>query len=661
MDIFRWQPPAPQGSSFRALVSDVSLPDAIGLMVDVLLFEGLLALDMAPATAHIFSFLPAAGLCWGIKARLRPPTLASVFSRPRILAALLVALAAVFVRGGLLGTLIHLGSWPPQAAILPAAILAALVNAAGGAFYVFRSENRPNAPEAHWPIIALALIVYAVLLRLFYLGLPEILHEEGYYWNFAQHLALGYLDHPPMVGWIIWLFTSLLGNNEFAVRLGAFILWTVGACYSYALSRRMFGPAIGRNAVLLYAVLPMFFGVGFVMLPDSSLVVCWAAALYYLYRFLIDEAPGAVWGVGCFFGLGLISKYTIVLLAAAALVFVILDPRARKWLKSPRLYLAMVLAGVLFGPVILWNARHEWASFVFQGPRRVTGDFTFNLPELIGSVLVLITPAGLTAAVLAAFSKRAFTAAEPVVKRQSAERAHRLFMLLTGLPLFVFFVFSLFRQTKLNWTGPIWLGMLPYMARLMMPMGEGLRFKWPVFGHRPLRATIIFLVLFYGAALHYLALGLPGIPYPTNLLGLGCRDVAWQVEDMVDRIEAQSGHRPLVVGMDTDRINSWLAFYRGHGGGQGARETGGRHLFGMESGMYQFWFPPQAQRNQTLVLVGRKPKDLTDARVEAHIAQGGEVHELTARRKGWIVRRNYYRIVSGYHPDERADQKGSSD
>jgi dolichol-phosphate mannosyltransferase len=640
-----------QGFAVQVRTSHFLLPAAIGLLADLLLFYALLSLDLLPETAHIVSFLAGCVLCWVFFTKKKQLQMPLVFSGRQFLAALGVALAAVFLRGGLLGSLIAGWSMAPQMAILPAALLAALVNAVGASFFVFDDHHPESIQVTDQPIIIWAWVGYLFLLRLFYLGLPEILHEEGYYWNFAKHLALGYLDHPPMVAWIIGLFTRLLGENEFAIRLGAFILWGGGAYYSFALSLRMFGPAVARNTVLLYAVLPIFFGVGFVMLPDSSLVACWAGALYYLYRFLIDEKPGAVWGIGLFVGLGLLSKYTIVLLAAAALAFVIIDPEARKWLKNPRLYLAMSLAGALFSPVIYWNAGHQWVSFMYQGPQRVTGDLTFNLPHLIGSILVLITPAGLTAAALFAFSKKAFTANEPAAQKERAKRTHTLFMLLTGLPVFVFFAFSLFRQTKLNWTGPIWLAVLPYMARLMTPAGMQFRFKWPLFGKRPFWTTLVSLTLFYAAALHYLTLGLPGIPYPVNLLGLGWRDIAGQVDAIVDNIETQSGQRPLVVGMDTDQINSWLAFYRDRESLMGVRQTSGRHLFAMNSGMYAFWFPPEAQENQTLVLLGRKPGDLTSPRVEARVGQAGEIQELTATRKGRIIRRNYYRVVSGYRPN----------
>ena len=156
-----------------------------------------------------------------------------------------------------------------------------------------------------------------------------------------------------------------------------------------------------------------------------------------------------------------------------------------------------------------------------------------------------------------------------------------------------------------------------------------------------------------------MGLGLAGVPFPKNLSGQGWPDIACQVEAVVEEIEDRTGHRPLVVGMDKDRINSWLAFYRGKCGrlaerygrfATGAHETSGRHIFGKRSGMYLFWFPTEAHRGKTLVLVGRKPDDLMGPAIESRITRGGEINELIAEIDGRVVRKNYYRVVEGYQP-----------
>ena len=81
-----------------------------------------------------------------------------------------------------------------------------------------------------------AIIVLVVVGRLVFSFLIDLLPEEAYYWNYGQHLALAYFDHPPMVGWIIRAFTAILGDTEFAVRAGPFGCWLVAAYYIYRLT-----------------------------------------------------------------------------------------------------------------------------------------------------------------------------------------------------------------------------------------------------------------------------------------------------------------------------------------------------------------------------------------------------------------------------------------
>jgi dolichol-phosphate mannosyltransferase len=460
------------------------------------------------------------------------------------------------------------------------------------------------------------------------------------------------------VGWVVWLFTALLGDSEFALRLGPLLFWFAGGYYCHRLTQRIYDGNVARDAVLLYGLLPYFFGVSFVLLPDSFLVACWAASLYYIYRFVIDEKSAAVLGVGVFIGAGLLSKYTIVLLGGAAIIFLVADRRACRLLARPQVYMAVVLAVLVFLPVIYWNVRHSWASFVFQGPRRISGNFDFSLLELLGSLLVLVTPTGVMAILAIALKKKMFESELSAIHGDGGARRYRLLMILAGIPFAVFLYFSLFRQTKLIWTGPVWIALLPFMARLMRPL-DGPAGTWlPVFGRRPWKITLVTLALLYGAILQYMSIGLPGISYPVNRVGFGWRELSAQIEEIVTEIENQTGKRPLVVGMDKDRINSWLAFYRGrstpHADGRrtnlGAAETGGRHLFGSDSNMYLFWFPPAAQKGKSMILVGRKPGDLTGPHIDARIRSGGDVHEITVQRDGHIIRRNYYRLIEGYSP-----------
>src|SRR5690349_7924351 len=64
--------------------------------------------------------------------------------------------------------------------------------------------------------VALGLLLFW---RMWYAALRQLTPDEALYWVWARHLSTGYLDHPPMVAWLIWLSRHVLGDNELGVRI----------------------------------------------------------------------------------------------------------------------------------------------------------------------------------------------------------------------------------------------------------------------------------------------------------------------------------------------------------------------------------------------------------------------------------------------------------
>ena len=52
-------------------------------------------------------------------------------------------------------------------------------------------------------------------------------NDEAYHWLYAEHPALGYYDHPPMMAWIEMLGLSLpgAGASAWALRIGFIVLF----------------------------------------------------------------------------------------------------------------------------------------------------------------------------------------------------------------------------------------------------------------------------------------------------------------------------------------------------------------------------------------------------------------------------------------------------
>jgi dolichol-phosphate mannosyltransferase len=163
-------------------------------LVDVVIFDLLLFAGVSLRSSHMAAFAAAIVLNYLLK--VRSTILANRRTRDlRLHLQLAVAaLLALFLRGGVLGLLTQHCGWPAQISIL-FAVAAGLAVTLPGISYAL------GAPSGR--TFALYLIAYAFALRLVYLGSAELMPEEAYYWNYSRHLDLSYLDHPPMVAWLI--------------------------------------------------------------------------------------------------------------------------------------------------------------------------------------------------------------------------------------------------------------------------------------------------------------------------------------------------------------------------------------------------------------------------------------------------------------------------
>ena len=509
------------------------------------------------------------------------------------------------------------------------------------------TSSPPAAAAAVSPPIStrqlLALAGFFIALRVLVAPLAEPIVDEAYYWLYSQRMELAFLDHPPLVAWLDWLGTQLFGNTPAGVRVGALACGLIALAYMYRLAWAVSGRReVAAGAVLLGCALPAFFLSGFLMTPDAPLVAGWAAGVFYLHRALVQGDARAWLGAGVAMGLGMLGKYPIVLLAAGAAGFVLTDATARRWLARPQPYLAVLLALALFSPVLIWNAQHDWASFAFQGSRRVEQAFEFSTHLLVAHVLLLLFPTGALALL--------GVATRPAWRTQAvADARSRRFLLWTAaVPFGVFFTFSLFNYPHFHWTGPAYIGLLPFLAAtlaLPAPGDDRLR-QWLT---RLWRPSLVFLGALYAVSAVYIVWGLPGVPYPThNKDYLAWREAADAVQALEQQVERDTGQRPLVAGMSKWSIAAGLAFYDADGRRDNITS---RNIVGNTAAMFEYWFDDTSAGKRPVLLVDFERKDLEEPEVEAALIDVGPIEEQTIRWRGQVIRHLYYRIAAGYRPD----------
>lgn len=620
----------------------------LGPAIDVISFCALLALAQPPERAQILSFLAAVALHY----LPRPTSPPAAVAGPQLitLGLRLTAAAAVvfFVRSGIFVLAVAGWGWPGLAAIVPAAAATALLIRPGFAYCVSNPSWRPGSGVG-WQAGAIGVVAVAVALRLIYSGRVELLPEEAYYWSYARHLDFSYLDHPPMVGWLIGAGTAVFGDTEFGVRIGALCCGLITASFIYRLTRDLFGEASALVAVVLLQTLPFFFLTGMLMTPDAPLTAAWSAALYYSARALLAGRSEAWWRAGLCFGLGLLSKYTIALLGAAIVLFMLLDPPARRWFKRPQIYAAAVLALAVFSPVIWWNAHHDWASFLFQTSRRLADRPQFALPRLIASAIILLTPTGFAAVALLFFKGGSpAQAGRAGAIDCDPSRAWHFLKAAALFPLAVFALFSLRHEVKLDWTGAPWIGLLPALAWGIVHAAQSAAGGTRSFIRGAWAPTIIVLLLIYGSGLYDLTLGISGVGYGRHaeLVPIGWRELGRQINAI--SAANQPGDAPvLVVGMDRYAIASEIAFYAPDQA-KSVKTTSSGHLFGQVGLMYERWFPPAAEIGRTLLLVAWNRGDLAAENVISSVDRLEPIQEGVLTRGHDVIRAYYYRLAYGY-------------
>ncbi len=242
-----------------------------------------------------------------------------------------------------------------------------------------------------WLVLGLALLA-RLLLGNSYLLVPD----EANYWQWSRYLDLGYHDHPPMIAWTIWLATRLLGQHELAVRLPTILGITLCSAYMCLLAGRIFsGRAALQTALLSQGVL-LFNGAALVATPDGLLLPCWAAACYHGHRALEEDTSGQWLLTGLWFGLGLLSKYTMLLFLPSLFFAMVFSRTWRSRLASPRPWIGLGLGLLLFTPVIIWNARNEWATFrhvLYQGGIDKSSLVTFRfIGDFLATQAALLSP-----------------------------------------------------------------------------------------------------------------------------------------------------------------------------------------------------------------------------------------------------------------------------
>ncbi len=233
-------------------------------------------------------------------------------------------------------------------------------------------------------------------LRLWIAGTFPLVPDETNYWQWSRHPAWGYYDQAPLTAWAIRGSTLVGGHTETAVRFPSILAMAVASLYLVRMAHRWSGSAAAWHTALLSQGVLLFNVGGLLATPDALQAAGWAGAGYHTARALENDRWFQWLTAGFWLGTGMLSKYTMVLFPVSVFCFMLFYPRFRKRLLRLRPWTAVFLGGILFSPVIYWNAHNHWVSVRHVAHiGGVDSPFTLHpkfLLEFLGTQAGLLTP-----------------------------------------------------------------------------------------------------------------------------------------------------------------------------------------------------------------------------------------------------------------------------
>jgi len=218
--------------------------------------------------------------------------------------------------------------------------------------------------QIHWrPLLIIAAV--CGLMHLALITRYGFFRDELYYLACAHHLDWGYVDHPPLSVFVAKLFTGLLGEHLWALRLpGTLAAMTIATLYGVIASRFGGDKTAQSLAAIFGGFAPVIAVVTHLYSMNGLDIMLWAiAALLWIDAQAPEKRSRWLW-LGFVCGLALLNKLSGAWLLTGIALATLLTPR-RSELKSWQPWVGVVIALVMFTPHILWQIDHGFPTREF--------------------------------------------------------------------------------------------------------------------------------------------------------------------------------------------------------------------------------------------------------------------------------------------------------
>ncbi len=238
------------------------------------------------------------------------------------------------------------------------------------------------------------LIILAIFCaKIAILFLLPLTGDEAYFIKWASHPAMGYYDHPPMVGWIIYAL-EFIQNSHFVFRsfalfttfVTAFVIFKIATIYGRQKEMALMG-------ALIFLASPVDL---LLVLMTNDVALIFFGSLGSLFWILALERNSTTYAAlaGIALGGAFLSKYFALFLMLSLLLFALFTYKTKA---IRHLFVALIFTLLAMAQNLYFNYNSCWNNILFNFFAR-TQESHYSLATVLGYfalILYIVTPWGI--------------------------------------------------------------------------------------------------------------------------------------------------------------------------------------------------------------------------------------------------------------------------
>jgi hypothetical protein len=224
--------------------------------------------------------------------------------------------------------------------------------------------------------------------------------DELYYLACGEHPAWGYVDQPPLIGWVAWLLQHSIGTSLWALRLLPALAGVGTIVLTGLLARELGGGRWAMFIASLAALMaPVLLALSHLFTMNAFDQLFWAALAFLLVRIATSGNERLWLPIGVLTGITILNKYGVIFWLSGVIIGMCLT-QLRQSFRHRWFWLGCGLATAIALPNFLWQWRHQFPFLQLMHNVRESGRdivlgplaFLQAQAQMLGFVAALLVP-----------------------------------------------------------------------------------------------------------------------------------------------------------------------------------------------------------------------------------------------------------------------------